>query len=57
MFGRFKELGLLDPEAGLYYRKNILARGGAMDGLDLVREYLGREPRMDAYLEHLGLSR
>ncbi|MCZ6612257.1 MAG: M3 family metallopeptidase, partial [Planctomycetota bacterium] len=57
MFGRFKELGLLDPEAGLYYRRKILARGGAMDGLDLVREYLGREPRMDAYLEHLGLSR
>ncbi|MCH8165643.1 MAG: Zn-dependent oligopeptidase [Planctomycetes bacterium] len=57
MFGRFKELGLLDPEAGLYYRRKILARGGAMDGLDLVRDYLGREPRMDAYLEHLGLSR
>ncbi|MCH8345123.1 MAG: Zn-dependent oligopeptidase [Planctomycetes bacterium] len=57
MFGRFKELGLLDPEAGLYYRRKILARGGAVDGLDLVREYLGREPRMDAYLEHLGLSR
>ncbi|MCZ6445143.1 MAG: Zn-dependent oligopeptidase [Planctomycetota bacterium] len=57
MFGRFKELGLLDPEAGLYYRRTILARGGAMDGLDLVREYLGREPRMDAYLAHLGLSR
>jgi thimet oligopeptidase len=56
MFQRFKELGMLDPEAGMYYRKKILARGGTMDGLDLVRDYLGREPEMEAYLEHLGLS-
>lgn len=55
MFQRFKELGMLNPEAGMYYRQKILARGGSMDGLDLVRDYLGREPRMDAYLEHLGL--
>jgi thimet oligopeptidase len=56
MFERFKELGMLDPEAGAYYRRMILARGGTVDGRDLVREYLGREPRMDAYLEHLGLE-
>lgn len=56
MFQRFKELGMLDPEAGMYYRKKILARGGTMDGLDLVRDYLGREPDMSAYLKHLGLE-
>ncbi len=56
MFQRFKELGMLDPAAGRYYRRNILARGGTLDGLDLVRNYLGREPEMDAYLEHLGLQ-
>jgi thimet oligopeptidase len=56
MFQRFKELGMLDPEAGRYYRDRILARGGTVDGLDLVREYLGREPDMNAYLEHLGLE-
>jgi Zn-dependent oligopeptidase len=47
---------MLDPEAGAYYRRMILARGGTMDGMDLVTEYLGREPNMDAYLEHLGLE-
>ena len=57
MFQRFKELGMLNPEAGKYYRSKILARGGTMDGLDLVKDYLGREPKMDAYLEHLGLKR
>jgi thimet oligopeptidase len=56
MFQRFKELGMLDPEAGMFYRKMILGRGGSVDGLELVRDYLGREPKMDAYLEHLGLS-
>ncbi|MCI0363017.1 MAG: Zn-dependent oligopeptidase [Phycisphaerales bacterium] len=56
MFQRFKELGMLDPEAGMYYRKKILARGGTLDGMDLVKDYLGREPKMDAYLEHLGLK-
>jgi thimet oligopeptidase len=57
MFQRFKELGMLNPEAGKYYRSKILARGGTIDGLELVKDYLGREPKMDAYLEHLGLKR
>jgi thimet oligopeptidase len=56
MFQRFKELGMLDPEAGKYYRDKILARGGTLDGLDLVKDYLGREPDLSAYLKHLGLE-
>ena len=56
LFQRFKELGMLSPDAGMYYRRTILSRGGSMDGLDLVRGYLGREPNMAAYLEHLGLE-
>jgi len=56
MFQRFKELGMLDPEAGRYYREKILSRGGTLDGLDLVRDYLQREPEMEAYLRHLGLE-
>ncbi|MCC6907388.1 MAG: Zn-dependent oligopeptidase [Phycisphaerales bacterium] len=56
MFQRFKELGMLDPDAGRYYREKILARGGTMDGMDMVRDYLGREPDMSAFLKHLGLE-
>ena len=56
MFQRFREKGMLSPEAGAYYRKKILARGGTIDALDLVKDYLGREPKMDAYLEQLGLK-
>jgi thimet oligopeptidase len=57
MFQRFKELGMLDPEAGMYYRKKVLSRGGTIDGMDMVKEYLGREPSMEPYLRHLGLKR
>lgn len=57
MFQRFKELGMLNPEAGMYYRKKILARGGTIDEMEMVRDYLGREPNMEAFLAHLGLTR
>jgi thimet oligopeptidase len=53
---RFKELGMLSPEAGLYYRKKIISQGGTRDAMDLVKDYLGREPRLDSFLEHLGLE-
>lgn len=56
MFERFKQLGILDPKAGDYYRRKILARGGSMDEFDLLRDYLGREPDLNAYLKHLGLN-
>ena len=56
MFGRFREKGLLNPEAGAYYRAHILARGGTEDAADMVREYLGREPNQDAFLRDLGLT-
>lgn len=54
---RFKELGMLSPEAGMYYRKKIISQGGTRDAMDLVRDYLGREPRLDSFLEHLGLEK
>lgn len=57
MFSRFKELGLLDPKAGMLYREKILSRGGTVDAIDMITEFLGREPSMDAYLEHLGLNK
>lgn len=56
MFGRFEELGILDPAAGAYYRAKILARGGGMDPYEMVVDYLEREPSSDAFLEHLGLT-
>lgn len=57
MFQRFRELGMLSPDAGRYYRGKILSRGGSVDEFELLRDYLGREPQMEPFLEHLGLKR
>jgi len=56
MFQRFKELGMLSPEAGAYYREKILSMGGTVDSLDLVTDYLGRDPNMGAFFKSLGLE-
>lgn len=56
MFQRFEEFGVLSPEAGKYYREKILARGGSMDEMEMIRDYLGREPKMDAFLKYLGMD-
>lgn len=57
MFQRFDELGILSPQAGAYYRDKVLSRGGTMDEFDMLRDYLGREPKLDAFLRHLGMSK
>lgn len=56
MYQRFEELGVLSPEAGMYYRNKVLGRGGSMDEMAMLRDYLGREPKMDAFMRHLGLG-
>ena len=56
MFTRFEESGLEDATVGRDYRRLILERGGVVDGDVLVRDFLGREPDIDAFLRDLGLS-
>jgi thimet oligopeptidase len=56
LFSRFHEKGVLSEEAGKYYRTKILGRGGSMDEMEMLKDYLGREPKMDAFLKHLGLD-
>lgn len=41
----------MNAEMGMKYRKIILAPGGSRDSIDLITEFLGREPTIDAYLE------
>ncbi len=53
MAERFKELGMLNPEAGAWYRDTVLSRGGSADASDMLHDYLGREPKLDAYIRSL----
>lgn len=57
MAQRFKELGMLNPEAGMYYRNKIISQGGTRDASELLKDYLGREPKLDSFLIELGMSK
>ena len=56
MFSEFVRRGVTNPEVGRDYRDVVLAQGGAVDGMDLLRQFLGREPRQDAFLADKGLT-
>ena len=45
--------GLMDPEAALRYRTEVLERGGIRDANDLVEAFLGRPSTFDAYRDWL----
>jgi thimet oligopeptidase len=56
MYTAFSSGGILNPEIGMRYRKEIYEKGGTEDGIELVRSFLGREPNSDAFLADLGLT-
>jgi thimet oligopeptidase len=45
--------GLMDPEAALRYRAEVLERGGTRDASDLVAAFLGRPSTFDSYRDWL----
>ncbi|MDX2198451.1 MAG: M3 family metallopeptidase [Phycisphaerae bacterium] len=56
MFQRFEQGGMLSAEVGRDYRAKILAKGGTMEDMDMVRAFLGREPKKEPFLKYLGLN-
>jgi thimet oligopeptidase len=56
MFSRFKAEGVMNPVTGRAYRDMILAPGGSVDPSVLLRNFLGREPNQDAFLEQIGVK-
>lgn len=54
-YAKFKE-NPLDPERGRDYRRTILERGGSKDELEMVTEFLGREPQHEAFLAKIGVG-
>jgi len=55
MAAHFEKLGMLSPEAGAHYRATVLSRGGSKSANEMLRDYLGREPNMEAFIKSLGL--
>jgi thimet oligopeptidase len=53
LFTRFQADGMRNPDVAMRYRRLVLERGGAADANDLIRDFLGREQRMDAFRAYL----
>ncbi|WP_159942855.1 MULTISPECIES: M3 family metallopeptidase [unclassified Nocardiopsis] len=52
----FTENGGPVREAGDRFRERVLSVGGSMDPMEAVRDFLGREPRMEPLLARRGLA-
>ena len=48
-FAQFDPRDLLGGPAGMRYRRTVLAPGASAPAAQLVRDFLGREPSLDAY--------
>lgn len=55
-YAAFEEEGVLNPETGARFRREILARGGERPALESFKAFRGRIPQIDALLRHNGLS-
>ncbi len=54
LFEYIKAHGLLDQMVGKRYVETILSKGGSKPPAQLLRDFLGREPRSDAFFADLG---
>jgi len=55
-FTRWKTAGVFDRRTGDDFRNKVLARGDSDEPEALYRDFMGREPRLDALLERSGLA-
>ncbi len=55
-YSLFEEVGVLNPEAGERFRREILGVGGSRPALESFIAFRGREPKIDALLRHSGMA-
>ena len=55
-FGAFEETSLFDQETAARFREEILSKGGTRPGMELYRNFRGRDPSIDPLLKKRGLN-
>lgn len=55
LFNQFKKHGLLNPEIGERYVKEVIGKGGSDDPENLLFNFLGRKPNDEAFFQNLGV--
>jgi oligopeptidase A len=55
-FTRFKREGVYSRQVGQAFRRSVLERGDSADPMELYKDFMGREPSLDALLQRSGLS-
>ncbi|PNP47351.1 hypothetical protein TGAMA5MH_01167 [Trichoderma gamsii] len=56
MFHSFFKKSPMDGKEGRRYRHTVLERGGSIDEMEFLKEFLGREPSTEAFYEELGIA-
>ncbi|MEF8845248.1 MAG: M3 family metallopeptidase [Bacteroidales bacterium] len=56
MFSLFRKSGNFNARLGEKLKKEVLERGASREESRIVREFLGREPGYDAFLESIGMK-
>ncbi len=55
-YGAFEEEGVLNPEVGARFRREVLAAGGSRPALESFVAFRGRKPQIEALLRHNGMT-
>jgi len=55
-FSRFEEFGIFDQDTGREFLQAILEKGGSEEPMVLFKNFMGREPSIDALLRHSGIE-
>lgn len=55
IFGEFKKKGIFNAKLGKEVRQKIFEQGALKKEMDLLRDFLGREPSNEAFLKELGI--